>query len=84
MKSKSEPNFYFSAYPLKALNLPATEKKTYLHIYRNKDGEIKAGGRVKIVPMALPKKETAVVKPIKKVDTDSVDHREADWFSNYE
>ncbi len=84
MKKKSEPNFYFSAYPLKVLNLPEAEKKSYLHIYRNKDGEVKAAGRTKILPMVNPYKETIAKKEVKKIQPDSVDNREADWFSNYE
>ena len=84
MKSKREPNFYFSAYPLKALNLPATEKKTYLHIYRNKDGEVKAGGTTKILPMVLPKKEVITPKQQKKWPPDTIDQKDAEWYNNYE
>ena len=84
MKAKSEPNFYFSAYPLKALNLPETEKKSYLHIYRNKDGEVKAGGRVKILPMVNQYKEPIVKKQEKTWPPDHIESRDSEWFANYE
>ena len=35
MKSPGQPNFYFSAYPLKVIKEQETEKKSYLHIYTN-------------------------------------------------
>lgn len=84
MKPKPEPNFFFSAYPLKALNLPETEKKTYLHIYRNKDGQVKKAGTTKILPMVNPYKESIEKKEVKKNQPDTIEHREADWFSSYE
>jgi hypothetical protein len=35
MKSQGQPNFYFSAYPLKVIKEQDAEKKSYLHIYTN-------------------------------------------------
>ena len=41
MKSPGQPNFYFSAYPLKVLNQQEPEKKSYLHIYTKSNGKKK-------------------------------------------
>lgn len=87
MKSKStQANFYFSAYPLKVLNVPDSEKKSYLHIYRNKDGEVKKTGRLKVLPMVNPYNDSFFAKSetVKGEPKDSVENRDAEWFASYE
>lgn len=88
MKDFHQPNFHFSAYPLKALNLPEGENKTYLRISRNGDGHIKYVESTKVFPMINPYKEKNS-KPLvkntnKNIQEDKVEERESEWFSNYE
>ena len=39
MRSQGQPNFYFSAYPLKVIKEQDAEKKSYLHIYTRPRGK---------------------------------------------
>jgi hypothetical protein len=82
MKGKvHQPNFSFSAYPLKALNLPEAEHKSYLHIYRNSDGSMSRAGNTKILPMTTEIKKKPVAK---KKQPDHIEHRDSEWFASYE
>ena len=54
MKSQSQPNFYFSAYPLKVIKEQESEKKSYLHIYTNPKSKKKYAEGLKILPMFNP------------------------------
>ena len=60
MKSQGQPNFYFSAYPLKVIKEQEAEKKSYLHIYTNPKSKKKYAEGLKILPMVNPysKKKT--------------------------
>lgn len=87
MKSNlPQSTFYFSAYPLKALNLSEVEKKSYLHIYTKSDKCIKKPINSKVLPMINPyqehKIENAIVVKIKP--SDHIEDRESDWFASYE
>lgn len=85
MKSNIQPNFYFSAYPLKALNLPEEEQNNYLHIYSKSDGHIKNPGRSKVLPMIHPYKKSEIDQAAgKKNQTDTIVERDTEWFANYE
>ncbi len=89
MKSKSEPNYYFSAYPLKALNIPETEKKSnYLHIVTRPGNRKKYAESANVLPMKNPYPEkTPPNIPDKKFSqkqSDHIDHRDSDWFASYE
>lgn len=81
-----EPDFYFSAYPLKALNLPEDEKKTYLKIYSGTDKCKKRSVNSKILPMVNPYPDYKLTKSkeIKNKSTDQIEERETDWFASYE
>lgn len=86
MKNNStQPAFYFSAYPLKALknSLPdsATENSS-LHI----SNKSKAFGRVRIYPMANPYKQETKATPRIKPNLLSEDTGENSngWYGNYE
>ena len=46
---------YFSAYPLKALNLPEEEYQSQLHLRTS--GTYKPSNRIRVSPMANPYKE---------------------------
>jgi hypothetical protein len=78
--------FYFSAYPLKALNLSDAEKKSYLHIYSKSDKSTKRSLHSKILPMVNPylevKKEKIV--EVKNKLNDRIEEMDSDWFANYE
>ncbi len=78
--------FYFSAYPLKALNLTEAERKSYLHIYTKSDKNIKRSLRSKVLPMINPYKasDTEKTTEIKNIQTDQIEERENDWFASYE
>jgi len=93
MKSKNEPKFYFSAYPLKALNLPEEDKKSYLHIYHDENGHINRAGRSKVMPMINPYKESSAINDGAKARIqaakknnkhDNIQERDAEWFASYE
>ena len=81
-----EPDFYFSAYPLKALNLPEEEKKSYLNIYTNSDKKIKRPQHSKVLPMINPYPEHRMEAPVKMKNkpSDQIEERESDWFASYE
>lgn len=78
--------FYFSAYPLKALNLSEAEEKSYLHIYSKQDKKIKLSVNSKVFPMVNPYPEAKIEEPvvINNKPTDQIEERESDWFGNYE
>ena len=87
MKSPSQPNFYFSAYPLKVLNQKEPEKKSYLHIYSNPKGKKKYAEGLKVLPMVNPyteKDEARLQKVTRQHQPDNVEHRDSDWFASYE
>jgi hypothetical protein len=88
MKSQGQPNFYFSAYPLKVIKEQEAEKKSYLHIYTNPKSKKKYAEGLKILPMVNPysKKDEArlLQNVIKQIQPDNVEERDSDWFASYE
>ncbi len=88
MKKLTEPNFNFTAYPLKALNLPEGEIKSTLHIFTKQKGKAKYALDTKVFPMVNPYKEipanTTTTNPAEKPQPDNVEEREAEWFASYE
>ena len=88
MKSPGQPNFYFSAYPLKVLNQQEPEKKSYLHIYTRPSGKKKYADGLKILPMVNPysqKDEARLLQNLnKQTQQDNVEERDSDWFASYE
>jgi len=88
MKSPGQPNFYFSAYPLKVLNQQEPEKKSYLHIYTKSKGKKKYAEGLKVLPMVNPysqKDEATLLQNLNKQNQqDNVEERDSDWFASYE
>jgi len=87
MKSSSQPNFYFSAYPLKVLNQQEPEKKSYLHIQSKPKDKKKYAEGLKVLPMVNPytkKDEARLQKITRQNQPDHVEHRDSDWFASYE
>ncbi|HEY5967762.1 MAG TPA: hypothetical protein VIU35_07270 [Chitinophagaceae bacterium] len=88
MKSQGQPNFYFSAYPLKVIKEQEAEKKSYLHIYTNPKSKKKYAEGLKILPMVNPyskKEEVRLLQSLnKQSQPDNVEERDSDWFSSYE
>jgi hypothetical protein len=88
MKKITEPNFNFTAYPLKALNLPVSDSKSTLHIFTKQKGKAKYAFDTKVFPMVNPYKEipadTTTARPAEKPQPDNVEEREAEWFASYE
>ena len=88
MKSSGQPNFYFSAYPLKVIKEQETEKKPYLHIYTKPSNKKKYADGLKILPMVNPysqKDETRLLQSINKhTQPDNIQERDSDWFASYE
>jgi hypothetical protein len=88
MKNPAQPNFYFSAYPLKVLNQQEPEKKSYLHIYSKSRGKKKYAEGLKILPMVNPytqKDEAKLLQDLnKQTRPDNVEERDSDWFASYE
>jgi len=88
MKSQGQPNFYFSAYPLKVIKEQEAEKKSYLHIYTNPKSKKKYAEGLKILPMVNPyskKDEVRLLQSLnKQSQPDNVEERDSDWFASYE
>jgi len=88
MKSQGQPNFYFSAYPLKVIKEQEAEKKSYLHIYTNPKSKKKYAEGLKILPMVNPyskKDEVRLLQNLnKQTQPDNVEERDSDWFASYE
>ena len=88
MKTPGQPNFYFSAYPLKVLNQQEPEKKSYLHIITKSTGKKKYAEGLKILPMVNPysaKDEARLSKNLNNyTHKDNVEERDSDWFASYE
>jgi len=88
MKSQGQPNFYFSAYPLKVIKEQEGEKKSYLHIYTNSKSKKKYAEGLKILPMVNPyskKDEARLTQSLdKRNQPDNVEDRDSDWFASYE
>jgi hypothetical protein len=88
MKNPGQPNFYFSAYPLKVLNQKEPEKKPYLHIYSKSRGKKKYAEGLKVLPMVNPyteKEEAKLIQNLNKPNQpDNLEERDSDWFASYE
>ena len=88
MKSQGQPNFYFSAYPLKVIKEQDAEKKSYLHIYTNPKSKKKYAEGLKILPMVNPyskKDEARLLQSLNKLSQpDNMEERDSDWFASYE
>ena len=88
MKTPGQPNFYFSAYPLKVLNQQEPEKKSYLHIVTKPSGKKKYSEGLKVLPMVNPysaKDEARLSQNLNNYNhKDNVEERDSDWFASYE
>jgi hypothetical protein len=88
MKMPGQPNFYFSAYPLKVIKGSDTEKKSYLHIYSGSRSKKKYAEGLKILPMVNPyskKEETRLMQNLNMQNQpDNIEERDSDWFASYE
>jgi hypothetical protein len=86
MKTPGQPNFYFSAYPLKVLNQKEPEKKSYLHIITKSTGKKKYSEGLKVLPMVNPysAKDEARLSQNLNDYKDNVEERDSDWFASYE
>ena len=88
MKTPGQPNFYFSAYPLKVIKGSETEKKSCLHIYTKARDKKKYAEGLKILPMVNPysqKDEARLLQNLnKQTQQDNVEERDSDWFASYE
>ena len=89
MKTPGQPNFYFSAYPLKVIkDQPESEKKSYLHIYSRSRGKKKYAEGLKILPMVNPYSKRDEARLMQNLNDqnqqDNVEERDSDWFASYE
>ena len=86
MKTPGQPNFYFSAYPLKVLNQQEPERKSYLHIITKPSGKKKYSEGLKVLPMVNPysAKDEARLSQNLNNYKDNVEERDSDWFASYE
>jgi hypothetical protein len=66
MKSAPEKVHYFSAYPLKALNLPEEEYQAELR--QREVTTIKPANRIRVMPMVNPYKESDFLQDVKNKD----------------
>jgi hypothetical protein len=88
MKVTNQPNFYFSAYPLKSIPGSEKEKKTYLHLETRPGKKKKYAEDAKVLPMKNPYSYEDEVrlskKPVRKTVNDKIEERDSDWFASYE
>ena len=92
MKKAIVPASFFSAYPLKALNLPEEEKKSYLHIITNTAGKEKEkkkyAEKENVFPMrnVYDEKGIQVIinHPLSQTTPDHIEDKDSDWFASYE
>ena len=89
MKTPGQPNFYFSAYPLKVIKeQPDSEKKSYLHIYSRSRDKKKYAEGLKILPMVNPYSKKDEARLLRSLDNrnqpDNIQERDSDWFASYE
>jgi len=86
MKTPGQPNFYFSAYPLKVLNQQEPEKKSYLHIITKPSGKKKYSEGLKVLPMVNPYSAKDEARPSQNLNNykDNIEERDSDWFASYE
>lgn len=88
MKAPGQPNFYFSAYPLRVIEKQEPQKKSYLHIITKSTGKKKYADGLKIHPMKNPysakdeQRLSAIVN--KYTHIDNVEERDSEWFASYE
>lgn len=79
-------SFYFSAYPLKALNLPQEEQKKYFHLYKQQDKTIRRTLPATVMPMMLSS-ELINAENSNSPNHPSPDHievQDTDWYVSYE
>ena len=82
----SQPAFYFSAYPLKAIKQTPGEDGTSENSTLHVSNKSKAFGRIRVHPMANPyKSETKATPRIKtsKLKEDTSENSNG-WYGNYE
>lgn len=73
MKSASEKVHYFSAYPLKALNLP--EEEYQLALQARSALTLNTANRVRVLPMANPYRERDFIRSAKKETLQTSDNQ---------
>ena len=88
MKSNARSNFYFSAYPLKAVSddnagKPSTELPSYLKAILS--SKTRTLSRVRVFPLVNPYRETSIpVTPETSKVPNDIELTEKEWFNNYE
>jgi hypothetical protein len=84
--NQQQTNFFFSAYPLQTFNLPAEEKRAYLHIYKTEDKGLKRLPDAKILPVMIACNDPQLKKSTeeKNIEPEHIEERESDWFASYE
>jgi hypothetical protein len=88
MKSKPRSPFYFSAYPLKALNEEAVTKQSSDHSPYLKSvlsAKTRTSSRVRVFPMVNPYgKTTITLTPETSELPKDIELAQKEWFNNYE
>jgi hypothetical protein len=83
MKSNAVPSFYFSAYPLKALKLPADEMEAYNQL--SKKSILKVNTNLRVLPMTNPSKGVRKMhSKIPKKPGQNSEPQGLEWYNNYE
>jgi hypothetical protein len=82
MKSNAVPSFYFSAYPLRALKLPADEMEAYNKL--SKKSVLKVNTNLRVLPMTKPSKVRKMHSKIPKKPGQNSEPQGLEWYNNYE
>ncbi len=79
MKNNTQPNFCFSAYPLKATNHPAAETNLKINIIK------KINGSAKVLPIPKPNQIKNALTGLPEADSiQNIKEFDINWFNNYE
>lgn len=84
MKSNIHPAFYFSAYPLKSVNLKENTPKPNLRV-ESKEGKTEFYSiESKVLPLINPYKAESYKSESRNRQSDAVQNNGVDWFCSYE
>jgi len=85
MKGSIQPAFYFSAYPLKSVNLKENTVKSSLRIQTRKEKNELFHIESKVLPLTNPYKAEVYKSAGTKVrSSDAVEETGVEWFCSYE
>ena len=86
MKSNANASLYFSAYPLKAIQVSESKADTASSPYLKAIlcGKTKTLSRVRVMPMANPYSDKRLLTVRTSILPNDIELTETEWYNNYE